>query len=427
MTEYIIRAEEYTIPMLNRLLIQAQEGDIFKLIGCFEYEPELFDSFVLGKVFCDGILNVTKAGVTIDGSAAQLIFSLKQKPHHDIKLIEIDKNAVGARITGLQVTATYQGEPTVCRLTAVSNEALGVSIRDCRFTLRANSQINMTGLNNDGHLCTTLATPADQLVLSGCEINLYNTAQEWPLDNTCLGVINHLANAICVNDCNIFVQNVGNSEAQKAIGLYNNGRYCRFANNNIKANGSHNLGARLDQASTCGAVDDGAYSLWNNNNLVGEWGGTCTGLLLRGDHCKADGNKILATHTIKGRSAKIQGFRNLVCGNMITSTSRNFRLIEVMGNHCLISGNLLDAAIGTAENYITAVGIYLKNAYACLVGLNHINNIKDCGIYMEGCIAMLKDNYIEQVASVPHFKSISSNEDETLFAILDETKIVSME
>ena len=93
-----------------------------------------------------------------------------------------------------------------------------------------------------------------------------------------------------------YATNQGESERQKAVGIYPNGRFGRFVGNNVKANGTHNIGKQKEQAHAFGFIDEGLHSIVKSNNLVGEWAGMCVGLENKGKYALISSNKILATH-----------------------------------------------------------------------------------------------------------------------------------
>ena len=152
--------------------------------------------------------------------------------------------------------------------------------------------------------------------------------RSFPKENAVYGIYNNLANSISVQNTYVYAVTRGDGERQKAAGVYTNGRFGRYVGNNIKANGTHNIGKQKEQAHAYGFINEGLYTLITSNNIVGEWAGLCVGLENRGEYTVVSSNKILSTHTICGRSIRNYGNNSSIEGNILTSTSRNARLLE---------------------------------------------------------------------------------------------------
>ena len=123
--------------------------------------------------------------------------------------------------------------------------------------------------------------------------------------------------------------------------------------------------------------------IFHGNNCVAEWGGKCVSLYINSEFCTITGNKILSTHTICGRSVVLAGAKNVVNGNVITSTSRNHHIIEVFAGHNTITNNYIQALIRA----ISGCGIYVEGTLdepimSCIIKDNHITSAKDYGIAM---------------------------------------------
>lgn len=98
-----------------------------------------------------------------------------------------------------------------------------------------------------------------------------------------------------------------------------------------------------------GFINEGLYSIISANNIVGEWAGMSVGLENCGEYAIVAGNKILATHTICGRTIRNYGSNTSIEDNVLTSTSRNARIIEQNSHNCIIGRNIMEVLMVQSE------------------------------------------------------------------------------
>jgi hypothetical protein len=381
-----------------------------------EYKLNVESKIILGWKKCQKAVCIDQEGIVFDGNNKKITLVLSQTPSEDTAVIEVSSKARYTHIKNLKVEVEYNGEQCTRTLFAIRNFAKNVKIENCRIKMVCNGQINMTAIHNEAAIDTTLESGADELIISDSHFTMHSNAVQYDLPQMLFGIRNNLGNSICVVNNYLFIQNRGNGENQQAIGVFNSGRYGRISNNNIKANGNHNVGKQLENCYTTGLVNHGEYLLLTANNIVGEWGGQCLGLVNHGNYMKAEGNKILSTHTIKGRTIRQYGAQGVIANNIVTSTSRNPRLIEIYSDNNLIQGNMIDVLLRN-ECYsgcgIVVTGSEQRNLRYVSVKNNFVRGAVDIGILLRHCEeCAATDNIIEGVGERNHF-----------VAVLDKTKL----
>ena len=354
-------------------------------------------SFTIGKTCMKGLVNLRESEVVIDGSDAVLETEVEDSTGSDWAIIFVHPSARNVTLRNLYMRVSVKN-PTHSRrmLSGIYNTAFGLKIENCRIEMYADKQITLSGIYNNGNLDTHLETRADNLVVDNSLIKVSCLSEEYPKANTVYGIYNNLSNSISVQNTYIYAENRGEGERQKAVGVYTNGRFGRFVGNNIKANGTHNIGKEKEQAHAFGFINEGLYTIITSNNLVGEWAGMCVGLENHGEYTKVSSNKILSTHTICGRSIRNYGNNSSIEGNILTSTSRNARILEQKAGSCIISGNVMEVLMAKEECQ-SGCGIYAGGVEAKgnIITGNLIRNVRDCGIYGGVEIGIVKDNIVE--------------------------------
>ncbi len=271
-----------------------------------------------------------------------------------------------------------------------------------------------------------METRADNLVITNGCIKV-QIVQGGKMECKTYGIYNNLANSISIQNTFVYSTNIGIGKKQTAIGVFTNGRFGRFIGCNIKANGSHNTGNLKEQAYAYGFVNEGLYNLIESNNIIGEWGGQCVGLENKGDFTKVNGNKILATHTIQGRSIRNYANDSIFDGNILTSTSRNPRLFEQEGSNCIIANNMMEG-LQLPQTYQSSVGLYAaaEKATENLIAQNIIKNVCDCGIFAHKKIGLVQNNIITTYAESYGFIKLATTENSAIANKLDENRIHSI-
>lgn len=394
-------------------LLDAQAGGTVRIDDDYRVCPDPGNKLILGWKHCLYLWTVTQSGLTIDGGGHRLEVVVDGTVQSDTALLAVPVNARGVHIKNWRITFVYNGEHTSRTVYAIRNQARNCKLTDLHVTMAAKSQINMTAVYNQGAIDTTLESGADELVVESCTFRMSNGAATFELPQQYYGIYNHLANSIELTGNYLFIQNRGTGAAQQTTAVYNSGRYARIANNNIKANGSHNVGKQLENCYVTGLENRGDYLLLSDNNVVGEWGGRCLGFVNYGQYVKADGNKILSTHTIHGCSIRQYGRRGIFSNNIVTSTSRNPRLVEICGDENLLQGNVIDALMRNAcySGCCVRVTGGAQPVRKVLIRGNLLAGAVDAGVQLRHCEhCVVTDNSIEGVPQRAHFTPVLLSE-----------------
>ena len=421
----IIRGEEnLSAQEIEKRINASEEYDTVSFEGVFRFEDNLKRVFLLGKSAVRSIVMVTKPNLRLDFSRAKIFVRLKELTC-DTAFLYLYPTAKNLRVSGLDLRIDYEGENSAMTLYGLYNCGHSLRLENATVEIQAKSQVNATGVCNYGGLDTHLDTQADNLSVTGARVRVaIDPAGGITLPCEACGLRNVLANSIVVSDSFIEAKNRGEGEEQRAVGIYNNGRFCRFSADNVKANGSHNKGALLEEAHAFGMIDEGMYSLIGNSNIVGEWGGRCVGLTLKGEFSNVTGNKILSTHTIRGTTVRIEGSKILVNHNVLTSTSRNARIVSASGESVTVSGNMLEILM-PIWSAVSGVGAYLEDGTDFVFADNQLRVLKTCGVYLKNCDAVLRDNRFRQDGREQTFVEVAEDR-EDLERLLDERAIRSL-
>lgn len=380
--------------------------------------------FSLGRTKMHGLIDVRRANLVIDGEGSTLILETDGLNVHDLCLFRIHTEAENVCLKNLTVRVHLcHTAPSVHRFTAIYNTSFGLRMENCRIEVVSDEQANLFGVYNDGNLDTHLTTHADNLTLTGNTLRLFCDAKNFMHECAVYGLYNRLANSISVQNNYIYATNRGVGKNQKAIGAYTNGRFGRFVGNNFKANCTHNVARQTEQAHAYGFINEGLYTLLSDNNILGEWAGKAVGLENAGAYAKITGNKILATHTMCGRSVRCLADNCLIENNMITTTSRNPRLVELSGSYIAVCGNLIEA-LNTPSYAQSGCGIYAVTGEHCIIKNNIVKKTATCGILTHPGIGIVKDNCIVPWKKAPKEADVS---DHAILDALDENKIKSIE
>lgn len=409
-----------------------QTIDSAKLFGEVNFEGDInlelpkSTSFYVGKNFSKSLVTISKPNITLDFSDAVVRVNITDPLDADLNIFFVSSMAKNVEIKNLKLCVYLNIPITARQIVGIYNTAYGLKLNNCSIEIIAENQLNLVGVFNNGNLDTHMETRADNLVIeSGCiRVQIVQSGMK---ESIVYGIFNHLANSISLQNTFVYSTNIGIGKKQAAVGVFTNGRFGRIVGNNIKANGSHNTGNLKEQAYAYGLVNEGLYNLIEANNIVGEWGGQCVGLENKGDFAKVNGNKILATHTIKGRSVRNYANDSIFDGNILTSTSRNPRLFEHEGCNCIITNNMMEG-LQLPQTYQSSVGLYAaaESATENLIAQNVIKNVCDCGIFANKNIGFVQNNIITTYAESSGFVKQGLNTDERLAAKLDEGRVHSI-
>ncbi len=409
-----------------------QTIDSAKLFGEVNFEGDInlelpkSTSFYVGKNFSKSLVTISKPNITLDFSDAVVRVNITDPVDADLNIFFVSSMAKNVEIKNLKLCVYLNIPVTARQIVGIYNTAYGLKLNNCSIEIIAENQLNLVGVFNNGNLDTHMETRADNLVIeNGCiRVQIVQSGMK---ESIVYGIFNHLANSLSLQNTFVYSTNIGIGKKQAAVGVFTNGRFGRIVGNNIKANGSHNTGNLKEQAYAYGLVNEGLYNLIEANNIVGEWGGQCVGLENKGDFAKVNGNKILATHTIKGRSVRNYANDSIFDGNILTSTSRNPRLFEHEGCNCIITNNMMEG-LQLPQTYQSSVGLYAaaESATENLIAQNVIKNVCDCGIFTNKNIGFVQNNIITTYAESSGFVKQGLNTDERLAAKLDESRVYSI-
>lgn len=375
---------------------QAESDKEVRLNGKVYWEVKTGNTFTIGRNCMKGVISISRSGVVIDGSNAEIEAEIEDSTGSDWGLFFIQPSARNVTLKNFTLRIRLHNPEHSTRIfSAIYNTAFGLKIENCSIEIYSDKQINLSGIYNNGNLDTHMETRADNLVISNSFVKVECLAEEYPKESTVYGFYNNLANSVSMQNTYIYAINRGDGNRQKAVGVYTNGRFGRFVGNNIKANGTHNIGKQKEQAHVFGFINEGLYSIITSNNIVGEWAGKCVGLETNGEYTKVASNKILSTHTICGRSIISNGNNTSIEGNIITSTSRNARLIQHNAESCIITGNLMEVLMAK-EECRSGCGIYAvgDRTRGNLIKENIVRNVRNCGIFISSDAGLVKDNVV---------------------------------
>lgn len=398
---------------------------LVRLNGKIRLDFEKSKGFAVGRNAIKGLIPITRPNITIDGSNAVLEVHIKDCLDSDTALFHLKPSAENVSFCNLTLSVILENPTASCHtFHAIHCSAPGMRITRSQIRLFSGKQINLIGISNSGNRDTHLSTLADNMVISDSTVQVTCAPDAIGLPCTAIGICNRMANSVSVQNSFVTVTNPGIGADQKAIGLYTDGRFGRFVGNNIKANATHNTGLSKEQGHACGFVNGGMYSLISANNLVGEWSGKSIGLDSRGSFAEISTNKILATHTVCGRSLCLTGNNSIVNGNILTSTSRNARLLELAAGSCLIVNNIMEVLIDRGACR-SGVGIYAasEDAKDNIITQNILRNVKDCGILARHIGNVRAPN---PLYSSPDARSLADLSDPDLVERLDEASVQSI-
>ncbi len=398
-----------------------------ELNGEIRLTPQRDNSFIIGKTYVKSLIEITRPGVTIDGTNAKIIVDMEDCSDGDRCVFFVRSSAANVCFRNMNLEIHIHG-PKECTRTfsAVYNTAFGLHLENCRIEVISDKQLNVVGVYNNGNLDTHMETRADNLVIDNCTIRAACLAEHFPTECCVYGLYNYYANSISVQNTFLYAVNRGDGERQRAAGVYTDGRFGRFVGNNIKANCTHNIGKHKEEAHAFGFINEGLYSILSANNIVGEWAGMSVGLENKGAFAKVSSNKILATHTICGRSVRNYGDKCIFDGNILTSTSRNARLFEQNGAECIVTGNLMEILMDAVECR-SGCGIYAigERVTKNIVANNILKNVIDCGIFANREAGRIENNFV-LTWGVEHTTEYAGSENARLAEKLNEKNIRSI-
>lgn len=417
-----ITEKNITFAQLEQEIDSVEESSIVYLETGYEFDLRDDRKILVGANNVRALINIRKRDVILDGQGNKIIFRCYQPRMNDVVLIQICQEAIGAEIRNLDVDFIYYGENTTRKVVCIRNNAYGAKVSHCKLAMESKSQISLTVIQNDRRIETVFDREGDNFVVEGNDVRIRCEAEHITLPSYCCGIYNDLPNSMEITNNYLYIMVKGNSEAQRSTCIFNNGRYVRIVNNNIKANGFHMDGKQQEQPSVTGIYNEGDYLLFSANNCIAEWAGKAVGLYNQGSYGAFNGNKIIATHTINGVSIDNAGSGCTYTGNIVTSTSRNPKLVRNAGNGVSYTANVLQSFYYVPDCQ-TGCGMLFIGSKDCIVAYNQISGVKNCGIFMRGSKVILADNVIETQENDWVFKATATEKDTDIVNALSENKI----
>ena len=370
----------------------------------------------------NGLIDINKSNVIIDGSNSTIQFNIKNLDSNDCALFYIHAEAENVEFRNLNIKVRIDNDSHAnAYFMFIYNTARNFKLFNSNIEISSERQMNLVGIYNNGNLFTHMETRADNMLIDNNIINLYCLPDELKIACFLYGIYNNLANSITVTNNHIYTTTLGNGDAQRAIGVYTNGRYGRYIGNNIKANGSHPAGLELEQASAYGFINEGLFTIINANNIVAQWAGIAIGIENKGEEALITSNKVLSTHNIFGRCIRNYEGRILIDSNMLVSTSKNARMVEHNASNAIISNNFMEILLPTLE-CITGCGIYSDApGIGCNTFVGNIMfNMKTCGLFVKPDSAIIANN---QLASSDYATLEVLSYNQEIKDLLDESRI----
>ncbi|MFA5676574.1 MAG: hypothetical protein WDA65_08660, partial [Christensenellales bacterium] len=115
----------------------------------------------------------------------------------------------------------------------------------------------------------------------------------------------------------------------------------------------------------------------------------------------------------------------IISNNILTSTSRNPRILEIGGRNNIITGNLMDALLGPLDCK-SGCGIYGENLKDSIISNNSISGARDCGIFLKNSLVQLSTNIISGFSDVALIKETADETDVSIESALSENNITSI-
>ena len=410
------------IAQLEREINSAEECSTIYLDTALTFDLESDKRMLVGASVMRGLISVKTRDLIIDGQGNKITFRCTHPHANDVALFQIMQTALGVELRNLAVDFVYEGENTKRKTIMIRNNAYGVKVSHCKLCMTSHAQMNMTVIQNDRRIDTVFDREGDNFVVENNDIRIY--CEPTVSDNSlyCCGIYNDLPNSMEVTNNYIYLMIDGNGEAHRSVGIFNNGRYVRMMNNNIKANGLHMDGTEKEHTHAIGVDNEGEYLLFSSNNCVAEWAGKAIGLRNTGAYCSFTNNKFIGTHAIYGISVYNKGKLCTYTGNLMTSTSRNPRLVINEADNVNYYANIMKGFFYLPDCQ-SGCGMLFRNSKHCSAVGNQISSVKNCGIYLRESMITLSDNTVEPRTEGWEFSSLATEKSTDITAVLDESKI----
>lgn len=404
-----------------------EECSTIYLDTCLSFDLETDKRMLVGASVMRGLITVRTRDLIIDGQGNKVTFRCTQPHSNDVALFHVAQTALGVELRNLAIDFVYEGTNNTTRKTImIRNNAYGVKISHCKLCMTSHAQMNMTVIQNDRRIDTVFDREGDNFVVEDNDIRIY--CEPTVSDNAlyCCGIYNDLPNSMEVTNNYIYLMIGGVGERQRSVGIFSNGRYVRMVNNNIKANGLHMEGTKKEHTHVIGLDNEGDYLLFASNNCVAEWAGKAIGLQNKGSYCSFTNNKFIGTHAIHGISVFNRGELCTFTANLMTSTSRNPRLLVNVANNVSYYANILQGFFYVPDAR-SGCGMLFFDSENCNVVGNQIFGVKNCGIFTRHSALHTEYNNIETQNGDWLFRAVATEADQDIVSVIDEGKIKSVD
>lgn len=414
------------IAQLEREINSAEECSTIYLDTALAFDLESDRRMLVGANVTRGLISIKTRDLIIDGQGNKITFRCTHPHANDVALLHITQTALGVELRNLAIDFVYEGENTVRKSIMIRNNAYGVKVSHCKLCMTSRAQMNMTVIQNDRRIDTVFDREGDNFVVEDNDIRIY--CEPTVSDNSlyCCGIYNDLPNSMELTNNYIYLMIGGVGERQRSVGIFNNGRYVRMVNNNIKANGLHMEGKKKEHTHVIGLDNEGDYLLFASNNCVAEWAGKAIGLQNKGSYCSFTNNKFIGTHAIHGISVLNKGGLCTFTANLMTSTSRNPRLLVNIANNVNYYANILQGFF-YVQDARSGCGMMFLNSENCNVVGNQIFGMKNCGIFTRNSNLRAEYNNIETQNGDWLFRAVATETDQDIASVIDEGKIKSVD
>lgn len=297
---------------------------------CTDRLIKLKGTFRLNQLDGNAAVIINKPGLIIDGYDAKIQADLSQLLYADItSIFRLERQGAGTVIRGLTMDITYDGPAIPGRLCAIYVNTGSASVEDCRIVIRSQAPINITGIENDGELNTTLETYADNFKASNNFIQieaLSDTRRETAL----CGINNRYANSPSLSKNTINIKSTVPSG--QIVAIYNSGRFARVYKNAISCSHEDAEGSILS------IYNDGMYMLFSKNTVTAQGGRECYGFICnQGHYSKLEDNQISAGNADNASCVLMPAVKCMLFSNKLNGPENNIQ----PSYGTMIQGNLI--------------------------------------------------------------------------------------
>lgn len=381
----------------ERLINDEKSGMLINLDGLIATTLIPDKVITVGKSVLKSFFEIKRSNITIDGSSAKIYVTVKGTVTSDYAIMQINPAAENVCLRNLDITVCVEDADNTGKiLAAIYNMAQGTRIENCRITMTSKTQVQLCGIYNKGDKDYLQSYKGRNLLVRDCDINVQCLPESITTKCCVYGIYNNEGNGISVSNSIVLVMNDGYGSLQRSIGVFTNGRFGRFIANNIKAQTPHIQGLLLEKAHAIGFINEGAHSVLSANNIVAECAGACIGVENKGFYARIADNKILATHTVWGRSVVNTAPNVVINANVITSTAKNARLVEQYSYNTIITNNFMRVLLRPPQPVRTGCGIYAigSEVYGNVITNNIIKDVYNCGILASETCGIVENNIV---------------------------------